>query len=132
MLIMKKLNAASLASEFQFFIFGAHVLSIRTKHRLGPALLQSQNPEDMQPKSCVFWHVKTGCLESVPTRTLTLTQMNPEPCSLSYVKVSSKCRFRGLSKLLNPCERQTSFLSRGCRCQVCDVSIVLRYLTSKD
>lgn len=63
---------------------------------------------------------------------LTLTQMNPEPCSLNYVKVSSKCCFRGLSKLLNSCECQTLFLNRVGHCQVCNVYVVFCSLTSKD
>lgn len=98
----------------------------------GSDLLQSQNPETLQPKSCVFWRVKGGCLESVYPRTRTLSQMNLEACSLNYVKVSSKRRVRGLSKLLNSRECQTLFLNRVCHCQVCNVNIVFCYLTSKD
>lgn len=98
----------------------------------GSDLLQSQDPETLQPKSCVFWHEKSSCLESLHPRTRTLSQMNPEACSLNYVKVSSKCRVRGLSKLLNSRECQTLFLNRVCHCQVCNVNIVFCCLSSKD
>lgn len=115
---------------FSFHILGSYPF-YENGAQTGSDLLQSQDPETLHSKSCVFWHVKSSCLES-SSSTCTLSQMNLEACSLNYVKVSSKCHFRGLSKLLNSHECQTLFLNRVCHCQVCNVNILFCYLTSKD
>lgn len=131
LLFLKMPNAASHASGFQVFIFQAHSLSIRMKRRPGLPCFKAKILRISSPRAVCFG-VWRPAAWSLYLRELSLTRMNPEPCSLNYVRVSSKCCFRGLSKLPNSCECQTLFLSRDGHCQVCNVHIVFCSLTSKD
>lgn len=78
-------------SEFQFFIFQAHSLSTRMKHRLGLPCFKAKILRISSPSAVCFGVGRPGCLMSVPTRALPLTQMNPEfvPWIMSRLAVNA-------------------------------------------